>query len=212
MRAIVAVSALSLVMAGSAAAQVLEGSAQTYTMQSHVQLGTAVLEQTGQWIGGDVALTWRGVRIALGSAFGSLTGVADSLHPDSKGRTTGLSAYVKPMRWLSLGVLAEAKVFETDLGTTAWRLIGVNVRATPRLDESFEALVDATYWPMAEIMNGTKMSLALRTVVGATYYPAGGRVGIRAAYRLERFDFADGSDRLQQFRGATLGAVLRVGR
>lgn len=201
-----------LTMTGRATAQSLEGSAQAYLVQSHIRFGSTLVEQSGQWVGAEAAFTWHWLRAGVASAFGALKGDADALHPDSRVRATAISVHGMATSWLALGVVAEARVFTTDAGTTAWRLIGVNVHATPSLDKSLEGLVDVSYWPAATVIGGESMSFSLRTIVGATYFPGGGRLGIRAAYRLERFDFPAGAGRLEQFRGATLGALLRLGR
>jgi hypothetical protein len=211
-----ALCAAALLLARDAAAQTLEASAMTYSVQSHIRFSSTRLEQTGQWVGGEAELRLGALRVGLLSAMGSLNGTGDALHPDSKARVTNVTVHSIAAPWLSIGGVMEAKAFVTDAGTTVWRLIGGNIRATPSLDSrSLEGLLDFSYWPMASVIGGEKMPLALRAVVGATYRFGTSPLGVRFAYRFERFDFAEqGSTpaRLEQFRGATLGAVLRFSR
>jgi hypothetical protein len=211
-----ALVAASSLLARDAVSQSMEASAVTFTVQSQVRFAGTRVEQSGQWMGGEGAIRVGYLRVGMLAAIGPLNGTDDALHPDSKGRATNITVHAVPWSWMALGAVAEAKAFETDVGTTVWRLLGVNVRLTPALDaRSLEGLVDLSYWPMATVIGGETMPLALRAVVGATYRVAGGPLGIRFAYRFERFDFeSQGSApvRLEQFRGATLGALLRFGR
>jgi len=208
--------AAALLLARDAASQSIEASAMTFTVQSQVRFAGTRVEQSGQWMGGDGAIRLGFLRVGMFAALGSLNGTADALHPDSKGRVTSITVHMLPRSWMALGAVAEAKAFQTDVGTTVWRLLGANVRLTPALDtRTLEGLVDVSYWPSATVVGGEAMPLALRAVVGATYRIAGGPLGIRLAYRFERFDFESRGSvpaRLEQFRGATLGALLRFGR
>jgi hypothetical protein len=208
---LVAVCALG---ARPARSQSIEASATTFTVQSHIRFANSILQQNGQWIAGEGALRVGLVRLGMSAALGSLNGSGNAAHPDRRGRTSSATVHVLPMRWAAIGAIAEAKRFETDAGPTIWRLIGANLRLTPALDSSsLEGLADVSYWPMATIVGGQKMPLAFRAVLGATYRVAGGPLRLRLAYRFERFDFeTQGGDRLEQFRGATLGALLRFDR
>lgn len=203
-----------LMSAQAVRAQSVEGVVGGYMVQSHVLFTNARMEQTGQWLGGEGTLRVGRGRVTLAGAIGSLNGDDDALHPDRKGRSTALIGGIQALPWLALGAGAEARRFDTDVGVTIWRLVGANVRITPALASALEGLVDVTWWPSATAIEGDKISLALRTIIGADYRVANGPVRIRLAYRFERFDFEEqsGSARLEQFRGATLGAVVRLGR
>jgi hypothetical protein len=70
---------------------------------------------------------------------------------------------------------------------------------------------------MASVVEGERIQFATRAVFGTTYWFARERLGARIAYRFERFDFEGqggtaGEERLEQFRGATIGAVYRLNR
>jgi hypothetical protein len=205
-----------LLCARAAGSQQIEASAQTFAVQSHVRFSSSKMEQTGQWVGVDGAVRFGSVRVGFLTSMGSLSGSGSPLHPDSKGRLTSIAVHGYAMPWLAVGANIEAKRFETDAGSTVWRLIGLNVRATPQLDaHALEGLLDVSYWPVASVVYGEKIPLAMRAVVGATYRFGSSPLGVRFAYRFERFDFeAQGTTpaRLEQFRGATLGAVLRFSR
>jgi hypothetical protein len=206
--------AAALLVAPPALSQSLQGSVSTFTVQSHVRFANTLMEQTGQWVAADGAVRFGRVRLGAGVAMGSLGGDDDALHPDRKARATTVTAHLFPVRWVGAGLSAEAKRFDTDAGSTVWRLIGANVQMTPVLGDALEGLADITYWPSASVVDGPAMSMAFRALLGATYRirPP---VHVRLAYRFERFDFnAQGSApaRLEQFRGALLGAVIRLDR
>jgi hypothetical protein len=197
----------------AASGQSIEASASTLTVQSHTRFANAVMEQTGQWVGGSAAVRLGQVRVGLNAAMGSLSGDDDVAHPDRKGRTTNLVFQLAPKPWLAFGASAEARRFDSDVGISVWRLIGGSVSLTPTLVPNvLDADVDVSVGPAATVIEGEKIALAMRTVVGSTYWMAQGRAGVRLAYRFERFDF-DGdatTARLEQFRGATLGVVVRL--
>jgi opacity protein-like surface antigen len=206
--------AATLLAARTAHSQSLEGSVSTFTVQNHVRFASTLLEQSGQWVAADGAVKLGRVRLGAGVAMGSLGGSDDALHPDRKARATTVTAHFFPARWVGTGLSAEAKRFDTDAGSTVWRLIGANVQMTPALGDALEGLADISYWPSAAVVNGPTMSMAFRALLGATYriMPP---VHVRLAYRFERFDFnaqGSGAARLEQFRGAMLGAVIRLGR
>lgn len=209
----ITLASLAVLAPRAASSQSIEASATTFAVQDHVWFAKTRAEQTGQWVAGEGAISFRMLRVGMNAAFGSLSG-GDALHPDRKGRATALTLHMVVKPWVAVGGVAEAKRFDSDLGPTVWRLLGANVRLTPSLDsKSLEGLVDVSYWPMATVIGGQKMSLAFRAVVGATYRVADGPVRVRLAYRFERFDFdtQGGGDRLEQFRGATIGALLAIG-
>ena len=214
-RARLPLAVLALLATSVASAQVFEGAAGAFTVQSHTRFATGRHEQAGPWFGGDVSVQFARLRLGVSGGLGQLAGDADSVTADRTGRFTTLSLHYAFRPWVSIGGAVEAKVFETDLGTRAWLLIGPNVRLTPMLDDgSLEGLFDLTVWPSARVVNGETMPLALRATVGATYRLAASPIGIRVAYRFERFDFegAAATARLEQFRGAMAGVVVRLAR
>jgi hypothetical protein len=146
---------------------------------------------------------------------GSLSGGPEDLRPDTRGRLSALTADARVMPWLGLGLTAEAKRFQSDAGINVWRLIGGTIHLVPVASPGgFETYAEVTYWPSASFINGPAMSMAMRATLGGVYMPNNRRVGLRIAYRFERFDFeGEGDDlRLEQFRGAMIGAVLRMSR
>jgi hypothetical protein len=215
--ALVALVALAAFAVTPLDAQVIELGAGAATVQNHLRFASSVSEQTGQWLGADGALRFGSLRVGASGSIGSLAGTADGVVPDRTGRTTALTVQYAPNSWLAAGASLEAKRFDSDLGSTVWRLIGANVQLTPSLGGPVQGLAEVTLWPMASVINGASISLALRSTFGATYWFSGGRFGARLAYRFERFDFegqggAAGEERLEQFRGATIGAVYRLNR
>ena len=196
------------------AAQSIEASASAFMVQNNLLFTNARAEQTGQFVAAEGALRISRLRLALASSIGSLAGDDDALNPDRSGRSTTITALVQATPWLGVGAAAEAKRFDSDAGINVWRLIGGNVRLTPMVvPNTLEALADISVWPSATILDGPTMGLALRSVVGATYLVTQ-NIGVRLAYRFERFDFEEqgGAPRLEQYRGATLGAVYRLSR
>jgi hypothetical protein len=214
-RGFIIIALVMPLLPAGAHAQSIEGSLGTFAVQSHAWFASTRLEQTGQWVEADAAATLGRLRAGISTTMGSLSGSAGAVHPDRSGRSTSLTLHGLAKPWAAIGVIAEAKRFESDAGTAVWRLIGGNLRLTPPLDSSALAgLVDISVWPASSVIGGQKMPVALRAVIGATYRIANGPVAIRMAYRFERFDFeTDPSGaRLEQFRGATIGAVLRLAR
>ena len=202
-------------LAPTATAQSLEGSASTFTVQNHMRFANATMEQTGQWFGADGAVRFGRLRAGVGVAMGLLGGseADEALNPSRDARTTNITFHGYALPWLATGISAEARHFDTEFGPTVWRLIGANVQAAPSLGGALEGLADISYWPAATVINGQSMSMAFRAVLGATYRVKTTPVYVRLAYRFERFDFeAQGSTpaRLEQFRGAMLGAVVRL--
>jgi hypothetical protein len=205
---------MTVLGANALTAQSIELSGSAFMVQNNLLFTNARAEQTGQFVAAEGALRISKLRVGLASAMGSLAGDDDALNPDRSGRSTTITALIQATPWMGLGAAAEAKRFDSDAGITVWRLIGGNVRLTPMvIPNTLEALADVSVWPSATILNGPTMGLALRSVVGATYFVKH-NVGIRLAYRFERFDFEDqgGAPRLEQYRGATLGAVYRLSR
>jgi opacity protein-like surface antigen len=211
---LVALVGAAAVVTQTAAAQRLEGALSTFTVQNHVHFSNATFEQTGQWFGLDGAVRFGRLRASAGVFFGSLRGseTDEALHPARDARATALALHGYALPWLAGGLQAEAKHFDSDFGPVVWRLIGANVLATPALGDALEGLADITYWPAATVIDGESMSMAFRALIGATYRVAPA-VHVRLAYRFERFDFegqGTSAPRLEQFRGATLGGVIRL--
>lgn len=203
-----------LLLAGPAGAQSLEATVSANRLQSHTYFAASRIEQTGVWVGGDAAAELWKLRLAIGMTVGSLAGTADSVQPDRSTRVTTLSALLGATDWLWLGATAEARRFETEVGVTAWRLIGGQVRVSHSLGSPLlVGVAELSAWPAAQVLEGQAMAVALRTVVGVNYR-LGSRVSARMAYRFERFDFESpttGTARLDQFRGAIVGLTMRVG-
>ena len=217
MRRVVLIALAAVAVTRPLDAQTIELGAGAATVQNHLRFASSVTEQSGQWLGADGALRFGSLRLGASGSIGSLAGTADGVVPDRTGRATALTLQYAPKSWLAAGASVEAKRFDSDLGATVWRLIGANVQLTPSLGGPVQGLADVTLWPMASVINGASISLALRSTFGATYWFAGGRFGARLAYRFERFDFEGqggtaGEERLEQFRGATIGAVYRLTR
>ena len=196
-------------------AQTFEASVSTFMVQSNILFTNTRAEQTGQWFSAEGAVRFGKLRASMASAMGSLGGDSSLVNPDRDGRSTILTAQLQATSWLAVGPTAEARRFDSDAGIVVWRLIGLNAYMTPAVVSNvLTGLIDVSFWPAATIVEGDKMGLAFRTIAGATYHLAGGKAGIRLAYRFERFDFDSqgAAARLEQFRGATLGAVFRFSR
>lgn len=198
------------------AAQRLSGSVVAHTVQNHVRFADTVIEQTGTWFGAEGAVQISMVRLGVSGLIGSLAGDGGAAHPDRDVRVSSVTLHVFPAPWIGMGAEAEAKRFETDLGVTAWRLIGGNIRLTPQFGSSgLRGLAELSYFASAEVVDGPSIDRAVRGVFGVSYEPPRAPVSVRLAYRLERFDFAaQGAavPRLEQFRGAVVAAGLRLGR
>jgi hypothetical protein len=194
-----------------AQAQRFGGSVAIYNAQHRVLFGDSVLEQTGMLFG--VSGTARLGRLELRAAgmFGSLSGDSAAVNPERQVRVSTLSAYVVASPVLAVGLDAEAKRFETDLGVTVWRLVGPSLRLTPSLGGTgLSGLAEVSYFAMAQVIGGASMGPAMRGTFGVQYQSPRGPLSVSLAYRMERFDFdASTGGRLEQLRGATAGIGLR---
>lgn len=208
--------ALAAVPARATAQIRVSGSAGAFNVQHRVLAADTVQEQTGVWFGAEGAATIGRARLSLGGLFGSLAGGADSTNPDATVRLTTIRLSLVPSPAVSVGAEVEARRFETDLGVTTWRLIGLNARLTPSFGvPGLQGLADVTYYASASVVNGPAMGPAYRTTFGVEYLSPNGPLTARLGYRFERFDFkaATGSlARLEQFRGIVGTVGVRLGR
>ncbi len=213
---------LLLVLAAAAAlpaparAQRLSGSAMGYNVQHRVLFADSVLEQTGFWFGLEGAVQLGRIRIGVSGLFGTLSGDSSATNPDRDVRVTTITAHTLVAPWAAVGLELEAKRFETDLGVTVWRLIGLNARLTPPLGGAgLRGVAELSYFASASVLDGPTMGPAMRGVFGVAYEAPRGPLVLRLAYRFERFDMkADGAatERAEQLRGVTAGVGLRLGR
>jgi hypothetical protein len=196
-------------------AQSLEAGALAFNAQHRVLYQGTVTERSALFVGGRGAVRLGPVAVRVAGLFGSLGASADSATPETSVRTTSLAVMLRTAAWLELGGEVEARRFEADAGTTAWRLIGGTVRATPAMGMSgLSGLVELSFFASAsEVVSKEKLSPALRGTFGVSYATPGG-VELRLGYRFERFDYSGNTTnpRLEQFRGIVAGVGIRLGR
>lgn len=215
----VALLGVAATLSGAAPARAqlrVSGSAGAFNVQHRVLFGDTVLEQTGMLFGIDGAVSLGRVRLGLAGLFGSLAGDADSVNPDRTVRATTLTLHATPSRVVAAGLEIETKVFETDAGETAWRLIGGNLRITPALGAAgLLGLLDVSFFPSASVVDGPAIKTAFRGTFGLSWESPRGPLSLWLGYRFERYDFegvGGAAARLEQFRGAVAGVGLRFGR
>lgn len=194
-----------------AAAQRFSASAGVYNVQHRLLYADSVREQTGMWLGVEGSARLGRFEIRGAGMFGSLSGDSDAVNPERRVRVSTLSARFAPSPVFAVGIDAEAKRFETDLGVTVWRLVGPSARLTPPLGGTgLIGLAEVSYFALAQVIGGASMGPAMRTTFGLQYQAPRGPLSVAIAYRMERFDFEEATGgRLEQLRGATAAIGFR---
>lgn len=187
-------------------------------VQYHVQslganLASTIEEQSGTFVGVEGSVRLGMVAVSARSVMGSLAPSGDLAGgPDRASRVTAIAMHLQPSPALAFGPEIEAFRFDTDLGVVAYRFIGVSGRATIPLGSSgLSGSVDGAFFPVSAVSGDAAVSVALRVGVGVVLAPGRGPFFASVGYRLDRIDFSEGG-RLEQFRGLTFGAGLRLGR
>jgi hypothetical protein len=204
------------VLAGPLSAQSLSGTGLAYNVQHRVLYQGVVGERTGLWFGGEGAVQAGPIRVGVAGLLGSLGGDTSRANPEATVRATSLTLHFAVAPGVLVGAEVEARRFEADVGTTAWRLIGANARlAAPLGVPGLVATADASYFASASVVGGQEtITPAFRATLGAGYQ-ARGALRFQVGYRFERFDFEPGGTgpaRKEQFRGVLAGIGLRLGR
>ena len=217
MRARHLVALAALLVPGAALAQGVEGGAGAYNVQRRVWYQSAVHEQTGLLVGGGAALRLGRLRIGVDGVMGTLKAAETSAgDEDVTVRSTAVRALFAVAPALLVGVQAEARRFEADAGVTMWRLMGASLRFEPGLGrEGVRALADVSVLPASSVSGGPKLTMAVEATLGVSVRLPRSPLGVRIAYRFERFDVeATGTspERYEQFRGLVAEASLRLGR
>lgn len=220
MRAAVA-GAAALLMATALQAQVapfgLEGSGLAYNAQLVVRYQGELQKQTGTLLGASGSAQAGPITLIVGGFTGTLRpSAATPSNPGRSARTTWVGLYVRPAPFIAVGGEAEARRYETAVGTAWVRLIGVSASVTlptgvPRL----AGTASLDYLPLSSASGSDTLSVAVRGTFGLSYSPAALPILVHVAYRIERFDFkAVGGQprRLEQLDGIVVGAGLRIGR
>lgn len=187
-----------------------------FNVQRRVYYQNTVYEQTGLWYGGGGALRLGRLYVGVRTLMGDLTGEGGAENPDVSVRTTAATVQLALGPAVRLGVQAEARRFEADAGVTVWRLVGAAARLEPGLGVAgLRALAEVAVLPASSVTNGPTLKTALQATVGVSLSPGNGPLRLGVGYRFERYDIeaTSGSpERLEQFRGLVVEAILRIGK
>ena len=214
-RSIAVLIALLALRPNAAGAQRLSGTIVGYSVQHRVLFAGEVYEQTGAWVGVGGAVRLGKVQLGVGGLFGALSGDDPSTNPERDVRSSSLAVSYAVTPALSFGVEAEARHFETPVGASAWRLLGVRARATPAMGiAGLEGVAEVAFYPSATVIDGPTISPAFRTMIGVSYGAPRSPMLVQIGYRFERYDVegTGGSTRFEQFRGVTAVVGRRFGR
>ena len=200
---------------GTAAAQGVGGFGQTFNVERRIYYRGSVFQQTGLWFGAAGAVRLGPVQVGLSGLMGTVTG-GGSVSPDVQIRTTAVTFHYLIAPWIALGVQAEARRFDSDAGTTMWRLIGVNARLDPGLGVAgLRGIADLSVLPASSVSGGPSLAMAVQATAGVAWAPGGGLVDLRLSYRFERYDIASAAStaaRYEQYRGVNAGVGIQLGR
>lgn len=211
-----------LVALGCAATQAraqgvrLEASGLAQRVQYLVRYQGVTEEQTGIWAGGEARALLGPLMLRVGTVVGTLSGGA-AASTERKVRSTTAELGVRAGEWLTVGVGALVRRFETGAGVTTWGLLGGTVRLAPELGfRGMRAVLEASAYPVRKSGSGTSIATASRAEAGVAWAPAHNPLQVRLGYRMERVDFAapsgGGTARLEQYRGVVLGLGFALGR
>jgi hypothetical protein len=197
------------------AAQSLDGFGQAFNVERRVYYHGAVYQQTGLWYGVDGVVLLGRVQLGVSALMGTVAG-GGAADPDIQIRTTAVTLRYIAAPWIALGVQAEARRFESDVGVTMWRLIGGNVRLEPGLGVAgLRGIADISVLPASSVSGGPSLQTAMQAAIGVGLAPSGSPLDFRVVYRFERYDIAasDASpERYEQFRGVVAQVGIRLGR
>jgi hypothetical protein len=191
----------SLAGASALHAQRLEGAATAQRVVYDFKDDVGSARQTGTYVGLSGSIGLGIVRLGAGFLTGTLTG-GDGLLSSRSIRTTLLTASVKPVPALELGLEAQARHESIDTSVVLQRLGGLFSRFTqPFGDGGLEGTAELAFFPVTSSTNSDPIKTALRAGVGARFVPNGGPFLIAVGYRLFRMDHQDaasGTARLEQ--------------
>lgn len=168
----------------------------------------------GVWFGGAVDVQVGPVAISVAGLRGALEPIENTVAPerDEAGEIIGRVA-VSPLRWITLEAGYTIRAFNSAVGHQEWKIPSVGAVVSGTLGHpSLRAHVRGAYLPAVQITGIDRdpdLGLSVEAGITATFRSA--PLFLRAAYRLERFDFPGGmTSRLEQFEMLTLSVGLRL--
>lgn len=212
---------LAVVAANVARAQSLPprftGLGVAYGTQLVMRYQGEIQRQTGTLLGAAGTVSLGPLEVALTGLTGTLRPSASTpSNPERTLYTTTVAVYLRLAGPVAIGAEAEARRYETAVGTAWARLLGASLSLNVPLGlAGIEGNAVIDYLPLASASGSDTVSLAVRATFGITYAPPRLPMLIRASYRLERYDYRAAGvlpARLEQFDGIVIGAGLRLGK
>jgi len=190
---------------GAAAVQSVTAAGFLSLAEHRVDAGYGVERSSGALVGGAATLhIGHRSELSLRAVGGTLTSSTSSAIDRDVGEIA-VEARWLASSWLALDVGAARRVYSTDLARQVWSSGGAGVEAIlPLVESRLNGVLHVSLRPVVSVSGTQGPDLGAMASAGIEYRRA--RVGMRALYSVERYDFPAraGVERLEQVSALTL--------